>query len=59
MTDAASSTPTLPEITEEFLSCGRCSLTVRRSEMPVHLAHAHNIGPAREKDKKKARTKDR
>lgn len=33
--------------------CPRCSMRVRRSEMDIHLAHAHNIGPvvAKEKDK--------
>ena len=27
-----------------FARCGRCQMEVRRSEMDMHLAHAHNIG---------------
>ncbi len=29
--------------------CTKCGMQVRRSEMAIHLAHAHNIGPAGEK----------
>ncbi|RPI21967.1 MAG: hypothetical protein EHM57_05930 [Actinobacteria bacterium] len=28
-----------------FTRCSRCSMETRRSEMEVHLAHAHDIGP--------------
>jgi len=27
-------------------SCPTCSMKIRRSELAVHLAHAHNIGPS-------------
>ncbi len=47
-TDASSS-----ETYEVFEPCGRCSLTLRRSEMQIHLAHSHNIGPVRKSDKDK------
>lgn len=33
--------------------CSRCSMQVRRDELDIHLAHAHNIGPAAKKDKGK------
>lgn len=42
-----------PETAEAFDPCGRCSLTLRRSEMQIHLAHSHNIGPVRKSDKDK------
>lgn len=29
-----------------FARCGRCSRQVRRSEMDMHLAYIHNIGPS-------------
>ena len=28
-----------------FTRCSRCSMEVRRTELEVHLAHAHDIGP--------------
>lgn len=37
--------------TNVFGRCDRCSMTVRRDEMDVHLAHAHNIGPSVKKEK--------
>ncbi len=36
-----------------FGRCPQCSMKLRRDEMDVHLAHAHNIGPAAKKDKGK------
>ena len=32
--------------------CPRCSMRVRRSEMSIHLAHAHNIGPTSDRKRK-------
>lgn len=32
--------------------CPKCSMRVRRSEMSIHLAHAHNIGPATDRKRK-------
>lgn len=32
--------------------CPKCTMRIRRSEMSIHLAHAHNIGPAGERRKK-------
>lgn len=28
-----------------FTRCSNCRLVVRRSELEIHLAHAHDIGP--------------
>jgi hypothetical protein len=39
----------------EFGRCTRCSMRLRRSEMDIHLAHAHDIGPS---TGKKERSKD-
>lgn len=52
MTEPETGTPT-SETIEVFEQCGRCSLTLRRSEMQIHLAHSHNIGPVRKSDKDK------
>lgn len=35
--------------------CPRCSMQVRRTEIEIHLAHSHNIGPAGKSDKGKDR----
>lgn len=32
--------------------CPRCGMRVRRSEMSIHLAHAHNIGPQGDRKRK-------
>jgi uncharacterized C2H2 Zn-finger protein len=37
----------------EFSRCPRCSMEARTSEMSVHLAHSHNIGPTVTKDKRR------
>lgn len=43
-----------------FTRCSRCTMEVRRTELEVHLAHAHNIGPVKErKDKDGRRSRDR
>ncbi len=39
--------------------CPRCSMRVRRDEMDIHLAHAHNIGPVVTKEKGKDRRNKR
>lgn len=52
MTEPDSGIPS-SEAIAVFESCGRCSLTLRRSEMQIHLAHSHNIGPVRKSDKDK------
>ena len=39
----------------QFSRCARCALVIRRTEMDIHLAHAHNIGQHDKKDKKKDR----
>lgn len=42
--------------TDDFGRCARCSMKVRRTEMEIHLAHAHNMGPGgAKKDKKDER----
>ncbi len=33
--------------------CPRCSMQVRRTEIEIHLAHSHNIGPVVKSDKGK------
>lgn len=38
--------------TDTMESCPMCSMNVRRSELAVHLAHAHNVGPASGKKRK-------
>lgn len=38
-----------------FARCSRCAMKLRRSEMDIHLAHSHDIGPKLEKDKRKDR----
>ena len=35
--------------------CPRCAMKVRRSEMSIHLAHAHNIGPAGDRKRRGGR----
>lgn len=37
----------------EFSRCPRCSMEARTSEMAIHLAHSHNIGPAPSKEKRR------
>lgn len=32
--------------------CPKCGMQVRRSEMSIHLAHAHNIGQSGDKKRK-------
>jgi hypothetical protein len=43
----------------ELLRCSRCTIRVRRSEMDIHLAHAHNVGPSTGKKEKGGRNRDR
>lgn len=50
MTAPDTGTPS-SETAAVFERCGRCSLTLRSSEMQIHLAHSHNIGPVRKSDK--------
>ncbi len=33
-------------------ACPRCGMRVRRSEMSIHLAHAHNVGPQGDRKRK-------
>ncbi|MFC2153020.1 hypothetical protein ACFLQ7_00055 [Actinomycetota bacterium] len=57
MTDDRTDTTSASDATDEFGGdggsrsdtmepCPMCRMTVRRSELAVHLAHAHNIGPS-------------
>ena len=34
------------EVPSAFTRCSQCSMQLRRSEMDIHLAHSHNIGPS-------------
>jgi uncharacterized C2H2 Zn-finger protein len=43
----------------ELLRCSRCSIRVRRDEIDVHLAHAHNVGPTPSKKEKGGRDRGR
>ena len=45
--------------TIELMRCSHCSTRVRRDELEIHLAHAHNVGPVTEKKKKGGRDRDR
>ncbi len=51
--EATDSTP------DAFGRCPRCSMQVRREELSVHLAHAHNVGPAVKNEKGKDRRNKR
>ena len=33
--------------------CPRCAMQVRRTELDIHLAHSHNIGPVTKSEKGK------
>jgi hypothetical protein len=51
-TDAPSGLPDTPPLDRTdsgFTRCTSCNMQVRRSELEIHLAHAHNIGPRPEK----------
>ena len=39
--------------------CAKCSMRVRRDEVDIHLAHAHNIGPATGRKDKGGRDRGR
>ena len=43
----------------EVEDCPKCGMEVRRSELADHLAHAHNIGPAREGKDRRGKGGDR
>lgn len=55
MTDDATVIPDEGGSGDGLTSCPRCSMKVRRSELEIHLAHAHNIGRDTRKDKKRSR----
>ena len=40
---AEEATPTEAQDTGVFTKCPRCRMTVRKTELSIHLAHAHNI----------------
>jgi hypothetical protein len=39
----------------DFDNCPRCGMEILRAEVGDHLAHAHNIGPEREKKDRKGK----
>ena len=60
MSQREDAAPTVPATaTIELMRCSHCSTRVRRDELEIHLAHAHNVGPVTEKKKKGGRDRDR
>ena len=58
MTELTEPAPS-PRSTIELFRCNRCSIRVRRDEIDVHLAHAHNVGPTPGKKEKGGRDRGR
>jgi len=47
--DRAPSSTTFDRSDSGFTRCTNCRMVVRRSELEIHLAHAHDIGPRQER----------